>query len=439
MNLLVSIQQNLLTPVWGAINRKLNRSDIRSFCLIILVVYALTLGASFVSHANGRNLFGQNVGADFAAFYIAGKIFYEQWPDLIYDRDLQRQYYREFFPDNPPGMELPYVNAPFFVTPFPFLARLPYGWAYFCWLVISLGLFVTGFGMIWRRLDLAPGDDYRTALLLGVSFMPFLVECVAGGQTSAFGFYWFALAFSFDRRGRRLLSGMALAFCLYKLPLLALALPMLVFTRRYATIAGVALGGLFLSVISLLVVGWRGCQEYLKALLFFADTSTGAETVLKSWKYVDVNSFFRLLLNDHFYLRWTLTIAAVLLIAPLLFKALWKADRQSEADQNLVWAATITWTLVLNIYLGIYDVTLAALGALLTFGALYRRADLEQEGLGQRFKLLLFLLYVTPWITKPIARTTGFQLLTLVIAAFGFYQIGQLSRGAKLLRERPGS
>jgi hypothetical protein len=37
----------------------------------------------------------------------------------------------------------------------------------------------------------------------------------------------------------------------------------------------------------------------------------------------------------------------------------------------------------------------------------------------------MLLLYLTPWVTQPIAQLTGVQLYTLVLAMFGGYQLGQ--------------
>jgi hypothetical protein len=221
------------------------------------------------------------------------------------------------------------------------------------------------------------------------------------------------------------MSGAALSLCLYKPTLLLLILPMLVVTRRFSTIAGFVIGSLLLAATSLLLVGWQGCLEYIRMLLFFTDASTSAASGLKSWKYVDVNSFFRLLLGSHVYLRWLFVAAAFLVVLPLLFRFWLKADRGSENDRSLVWAGVLTWTLVLNIYLGIYDTTLVVLSVLLTIHVLYRRANGLQFELAPVHKLAMLLLYLTPWVTQPIARLTGVQLYTLVLAAFGGYQLGQ--------------
>ena len=422
---ITSLRHSVLIRGWSTINHRLNHSDIRSICLLILVIYSIMLGVSFATQSKGRTVFGSQLGADFEQFYIAGIIFNTQTPDRIYDRDLQRSLYHELFPDTPPDTELPYVHAPFFVLPFPFLSRLSYPWAYFVWLLISLGLYVSGFNLLWRVLDAMPEGVYLMSLLLALSFMPFLVECLAGGQTSAFGFFCFALAINCERRDRQILSGAALALCTYKPTLLLLTLPMLVITRRFSTLIGFVTGSLFLAIVSLLLVGWQGCAGYVNSLLFVGGHSTGAASGLRPWKYVDVNSFFRLLLGHHVYLKWFFVSVACLLVLPLLFRFWLRIGRESESGRSMAWASALTWTLVLNAYLAIYDATLVVLSVLLTIHVIYRRAKELQFDLAPVHKLAMLLLYLTPWVTQPIARLTGVQLYTVALAMFGSYQLGQ--------------
>ncbi|HET6890971.1 MAG TPA: glycosyltransferase family 87 protein, partial [Pyrinomonadaceae bacterium] len=289
------------------IERRLNRPYIQFICTLILAIYFAVLTISFITNVRGRTIFGPYLGADFGAFYIAGRIFNTQSPDRIYDPRLHDRLYQEQFPDAPAENGLPYVNAPFFILPFTVLARLPYAWAYMFWLALSLALYVAAFVLLWRTLEGIPRNAWLVALLLSLSFMPFLVECLAGGQTSAIGFFCLAVAIVSERRGHYILSGLALSLCAYKPTLLVLILPMLVITRRYLTVVGFVAGCGVLAIISILSVGWQGCLGYINNLLYFANASTGTVSTLRSWKYVDINSFFRSFLENVPSLRWTLT------------------------------------------------------------------------------------------------------------------------------------
>jgi hypothetical protein len=414
--------------VRSLIERRLNRPYIQFICLLVLAVYLIALLVSFATSVRGRTIFGSYLGADFGAFYIAGKIFNTHSPDRIYDAGLHHQLYQEQFPDAPPDSQLPFANAPFFVLPFTVLARLSYSWAYLFWVVLSIALYLAGFALVWRTLDGIPRDAWFVSLLLVLSFMPFLVECLAGGQTSAIGFFCLAVAISSERRRRQIISGLALSLCAYKPTLLLLIIPMLVITRRYATLLGLVAGSGLLALISLLAVGWQGCVGFINTLLYFTNASTSAASGLRSWKYVDVNSFFRLLLGHYSNLRWTVTAASFLFGLPFLLRIWWHGELQNRDEQSLVWASMISGTLVLNLYVGIYDSTLVVLGVLLTTDVLYRRADSTQSSLPASYKFILLLLYVVPWITQPVARLTGLQMLTLVLALFGSYQVIQFQR-----------
>jgi len=138
----------------------------------VLAIYLAVLALSFATNVRGRTIFGPYLGADFGAFYIAGRIFNTHPPDRVYDAGLHHYLYLEQFPDAPRDSHLPYVNAPFFIVPFTVLARLPYSWAYFLWLVLSVALYVAGFFLIWRTLNAIPRDAW-VMLLLSFSFMPF--------------------------------------------------------------------------------------------------------------------------------------------------------------------------------------------------------------------------------------------------------------------------
>ena len=414
------------------VERRLTRSYIQFVCLLVLVVYLIVFIVSFSTAVRGRTVFGPNLGADFGAFYVAGTIFNAHSPARIYDAGLQEQLYREQFPTAPTDSHLPYVNAPFFILPFTLLSRLPYRWAYLGWVVFSVALYIAGLTLLRSTLGSIPADAWFVALLLALSFMPCL-ECLAGGQTSAIGFFCLAAAISSERRSRSLFSGLLLSLCAYKPTLLLLILPMLVITRRYATLLGFAAGCGVLALVSLLIVGWQGVAGFINTLLYFTHATTSATSGLRNWKYVDVTSFFRQLLGPHSYLRWTMTAAAILLGLPLLLRTWWLGQRQDRDEQGLIWAITITSTLVLNLYVGIYDSTLVVLSALLTTDYLYRKIRSKESRLPTSYKYILLLLYVTPWITQHVARLSGVQLFTLVLALVAGYQIIELQR---LMRDR---
>jgi hypothetical protein len=404
------------------IERRLNQPYIRVIAILVLAVYLIVLTVSFATAKRGRTIFGPFLGADFGAFYVAGQIFNQHGPANIYDVPLHRRLYKENFPDAPLEEELSYANAPFFVVPFIFLARLPYAWAYFIWLVISVSLYVAGFSILWRSLQTLPREIWLTSLLVALSFWPFLVECLAGGQTSAFGFFCLALAIALEARGK-FWSGAVLALCAYKPTLLFLVVPMLLVTGRWLTLIGLAVGNLFLALVSLSLVGLQGCINFINRLLFYSTAATGTEAGLRSWKYVDINAFMRLLLPQHTNLRWTITAILVLLVIPIIVYSWWRL--REESQRLLLWALTITWTPVLNIYMGIYDSTILVLAGLLLTAEFYR-SGLSAPAMPYAYRVLLVVVYLSPWFTQNFALVIGIQIYTLAVAAWGIYQLRQV-------------
>ncbi|MFN0085441.1 MAG: glycosyltransferase 87 family protein [Blastocatellia bacterium] len=416
---------------------RLNRADIQAIATLFLAITAVMLMTNFMVRLQSRTVFGPNFGADFATFYNAGKIFNSQPPEKIYDAGLQRRLSADLFPDNRVEHNyLPYSQAPFLIGIFSLLARLDYTLAYLIWIVLSGGLYFIGFHFLWGTLKSMPRVNYGTGLLLAASFMPFIVECLAGGQTSAIGFFGLAAAIAFERRGSLRLSGFVLSLLCYQPALLILVLPMLIFTRRTRTLSGFLMGSALWGGLSGLLMGRAGCVEYGRTLLLYVTHSIGETNEFRLWKYVDFNTSLRLLFGDQG--AWTLILSAGLFLAVLfmLIGFWWRAERRSRNYQSLLWSAAITWTLTTGLFVGIYDATLLVVSLMLTAHFFYSRADEGGEPLAPELRLLMVCVYLIPWITQPAAKLLGIQLYTPVLVCLGWYQF-RLLRRAKLLPAKP--
>jgi hypothetical protein len=248
------------------------------------------------------------------------------------------------------------------------------------------------------------------------------MECWFGGQLSAFGFFCIALAFNLEQARRPFWSGLILGLCLYKPTLLFLLLPMLLVARRFWTLAGVGACGMGLTAASFLAVGKGICLAYPAALLGFTGTATGSGMERKDFKFVDLNFFFRNLFGGPTLAG---TILVVLLAAgPLVFLlvAWWRFPRLEEGRWKLIWASTLTWTLVINVYMGIYDVILVVLAVLWTADTLYRTMPVGQC-LPPGFRALVLILFLVSWITQPLAQYTGMQVITVVLFVAAVYPL----------------
>src|SRR5262249_35642746 len=164
--------------------------------------------------------------------------------------------------------------------------------------------------------------------------------------------------------------------CLYKPTLLVLLLPMLVVGRCWRILFGFTLSAITLAGVSLVAIGWEGCLAYARTLLGFAHMTTGHEgAILPFSKFVDLNSFFRLLVGGQPPVCGS--VGLLMLAAPLGYLAFawWRISHQGQAYRRIVWAATLTWTLVANLYVGVYDSILVVLGMLLTVDVLHQSRE----------------------------------------------------------------
>jgi hypothetical protein len=441
--------RDLATGVWRWIDKRLERSRIRFVCIVFLLLGLVLLGISFATSDRSRTIFGPPLGADFAGFYTAGAILNDSEPDnrsRLYDTARQDQLYHELLPNIADDVKLPYVHPPFVAWWLHFLARLPYEWAFVTWLLISLGLYLGGLGCVHRSLSTDSRLDWTTVVLLALSFEPFLMECWLGGQLSAIGFFCLALTFALERRRQHVGAGLVLGFCLYKPTLLVLLLPLLVLGRHWRALAGFTLTGMAVAGVSYFGTGKKNCIDYAQTLLGFSRIATGDDTAagaleLRLWKYVDLNSFFRLLLGGHSLLSSLLIGVVAVVPLAVLARAWWQFDRTDRNRRDLLWAATFTFTLVLNLYVGIYDTIVSVLAAVLTAAFFSTRGvwRVESEGWSgaagpavscpsATLRFLLLMLFLVPWVTQPLARATGVQIYTVLLLGIGAFQL--LSWGA---------
>ena len=247
---------------------------------------------------------------------------------------------------------------------------------------------------------------------------------------SALAFFWIALAIWCQRRGREYWSGAALALCLAKPTLLVLVLPMLIVGWRRRALIGFAAGAGILMVVSLAVVGWRGCAEYTAVILRFGGLATTAGNSFLLSEYVDINSFLRMATGG----SGRLALGGLALmgagVVPWLAK-IWRDARQGDsATLGLAWASTLTWTTVLNLYVPAYDTPIILPGIVLMVQWLNR---VNRGTVPMALRVLLVLLYVAPWVPLlPVGYgTASWQPYTLVLMALGSYQLW-LTRGRRV-------
>jgi hypothetical protein len=311
-----------------------------------------------------------------------------------------------------------YINTPFLAWVFRPLAWLPFAWSYGLWVVISAVLYLAGLAALWPA-EKGFREVSRIAFLACCSFVPFSIECLAGGQISAVGFFALALCTRWQQAGYPLAAGAALAVCLYKPPLLVLAVPMLAIGRRFRMLAGFAAGACVAGLLSLAAVGYDGCAAYFQALRLRAEWTARNPSPLPLFKFVDIHTFVRLLFGGHS--PASAGTALILMGGAFAYLAVrWARSRPGTRAASLLWSATIAWTLVFNLYIPIYDTVLIVISALLMAAAVYGSPGERAESDRAAFQAWMLALYVATVVTQAIAAVARLQILTVVLAGIGW-------------------
>ena len=236
-------------------------------------------------------------------------------------------------------------------------------------MAVSVAAAVAGLAVLRRGCPNLSRADWVTAAGLGLATQPLLAESIVGGQIAVMAFAAACLTLACVRRGRLFLAGLAVSLLAYKPTLLILFGPMLLLAGQWRAVAGLALGGLTFLALSLLIAGPSGCLDWVRLMTGYGRLSVDSAGSFRLFKFVDVNSALRLAFGDR---PWVAGLAVVLALPPLAWLAAAWA-RRSRYEAAVLWAATSTWTLVLNLHVAVYDLSLAVPGVLVTLDAMARR------------------------------------------------------------------
>ena len=344
----------------------------------------------------------KRVGGDFAVFYAEGQIALNYPHSELYNTELQDKEYASIV-----GAQIssPFPYAPWFTLPLELLARLPYLPSFLIWTSLSLTSLFLAYKLLANSLDL-PSSWSNVGFLACLAFPPYLFYSLLNGQPTAFAFLILASSYVLIQRRYKLLGGIVLSLLTYKPTLLLLVGPMLLLTKQWRALVGLAIGSTVLALISLGWAGFAGCMGFLKILFLYSQVLNSPVEVFQTEKYVDVGSALRLLFGPQPVVR----LAILLLVFPLLCFIWYRLG-----DRPLSWTLTIVFGLLLSMYTPIYDCTLLIF-ALMLFG------------MQTISKWLLVLLYLVPAVTVSVASATGIQIYTILLVILASILMRQVSQ-----------
>lgn len=371
-----------------------------------------------------------NLSVDFVYFYGIGQIAKTHPAIDVYDYRLQQDVFNKIQPKHD-GLYGPSPYPPFVSQFFRLFATLSFEHAFFLWSAISLVLYLAGITLALRAFF--PDDPLTQSLVscLALAFSPFLVNTIGNGQLSSIGFFFLVLALLAERRSRPILSGLALSVLIYKPTLLLIFLPMLVITRRLKTLLGLTAGAGALFLIATFLGGVRIWPTYLHFLDSFGRASgIHGQSSLRLWKYVDLNSFSYAVRDGRSRIALAFLVCFVMAVAIWAGVAWWKSAGDNDPQQSLAWAAAIAWTMLVNVYVPIYDSILIVIAIIISLSALRRLKWMRAR---DWVVFLAVSMFAIAWMTEPVAKRYGVQLLTLALLAFAVTITYLLQRASRTI------
>ena len=400
--------------------------EARAFSVFALIAGLIACALSLYYGSHGETFMGRPMGSDFVEFYAAGKALNHHQPALIYDIPALTRIEQESLPAMSRTQMLIFGYPPVVGQLYRPFALLPYKWAYCGWLVFSLSLYASGLWLLFRGWA---GASYRrTAFLLSLSAPMYALETWIGGQLSVVTFFAVILFVCCFEKRWEVLAGVALGLATYKPSLIAIPAAMMILGGCWRMFAGLCGGSVLLLLGSLATAGVNGLRLWMVQMKVFAGIATTNESIIRRTKYVDLNSFFTILLGGGSAERVLATLAAAGAFLILAW-TWWRNRGQSHEVQRYLWGATLTWTLLINIYAPVYDTILLIPAGALVARSLYGRSKREQAGL----QLWLIALWLAPWLTQSWADYLRLQILTLVLAGFGYWAL-TLARDSAALK-----
>jgi hypothetical protein len=247
---------------------QLDRRVFYSFMLLMLAMNAAVFFTSWKDIKAGKN--------DFPVFYSNAQMFREGQAARLYDFAAENSFvHRVSDLARAPNNHLPYELLIFIP-----LTYLSFGAAHVLWTLVSLGMLIGVALLMWNALP--TGLSLRRSLLTTLAFFP-VWYCLLQGQDSILLVFLFAISFWLWKRGREDAAGFALAMGLFR-PQLALPFVLAaLLAGKWKFVRGFVPGAVFVSLVSVSVVGVQGMADYARILLS-QGTQGSASALAQEWQ-----------------------------------------------------------------------------------------------------------------------------------------------------------
>ena len=166
-------------------------------------------------------------------------------------------------------------------------------------------------------------------------------------------------------------------------------------------------------------VGWDVSVGYLDVLLSFRKNASAGGIEILTWKYVDLNNSLRLLWGGRSLVQSVAFVGLALMPLTYLACTWWRWPLMEATQRQWLWAATVAWLPILNLYVGIYDSIFVVQSLLIAADVLLRERRSENPLTDSGVAYCGLTIAATAWFSQNLARISGVQLYTLALIALG--------------------
>jgi Glycosyltransferase family 87 len=355
---------------------------------------------------------------DFTIFYGAGKMVRAGAAGSLYDERAEFQAQRQFAPDvSIRHGSLPYNHPPFEALLFVPLTFLSYFPAYLAWDAVSLSLL--GLAMVRLRPHVPPlrGQSLAVWILCALAFFPIFI-CLLQGQDMLLFFFLLTAGYVSLKEDADFLAGCWIGLGIFR-PHLVLPLAIiLLFSRRWKSVFGIACSSLAMAAVSIGVVGWRGFLDY-PTYVWKLEQVMGRGAIVPG-DMPNLRGFFAIFFRDGGPAALAFSALGsvfLLLLAIRLF-------RQAAHAENLElgFSVAVLVTILVSYHAFMYDLALLFLPVLLLFGNAMGRPRWESA-------VPVATLFFTPLLMFLWLRLSHLNLLTPVLLLWLWGMAREISLG----------
>lgn len=377
----------------------------------MIVVFLVSWLSWFAPFDDWLDRSGTPWGADFAMFYVAGRMVADGQIDQLYDLAAQQAKLQQIFPTIASDFALPYRYPPWVAWLMSPLARLPYPAAFGLFAGLSLLAWLGGCQRLLRNWRGAGGVT-AGVVLLALAGWPVALETWIGGQASLLACCLLVCVLELLRANRPVWAGAVLATLTYKPNLLCLVMLGLLILRPR----------MLMGWLPTVLAGWVGTVWYWGPQPLYEYWQLSQALALQPWNIdtpaAKVHGWAVALLP----LCGARARTGVLGFGVLLTGLVILRQRHDERRGEDRWNETVALLLAINagwnLYTPIYDLALLAISVILALQSPLGISTIRPAPPPWFVSLTLAAGYFGPHLSQTVLSWVGWQLSLLGLTAW---------------------